>query len=180
MTAALLLIDLQRDYFVDDELARCRDDLLDRCNDLVGRARQARVPVLEVRTVHSHDRRTWALNMDDDDQGMALEGTRGAERLDGLRAADHVILKTRDSAFHGTELLSWLREREIDRLVLAGVSTESCIAVTATEAYAHDLRVTVVADATASMDTEQHDQTLLRLAQQYRQEVVPAADVVLD
>ena len=179
MTTALLLIDLQRDYFVDDELARCRDDLLQRCNELVDRARAQDVPVLEVRTVHAHDQSTWALNMLDDDQGMALEGTAGAERLEGLREADHVLVKTRDSAFHGTELLSWLRARDVDRVVLTGVSTESCIAVTATEAYAHDLRVTIVADATASIDPEQHDQTLLRLAQQYRQEVVPAAEVRL-
>jgi len=177
MTTALLLIDLQRDYFADDELERCRDDLVTACNQLVARARDAGAPVLEVQTVHRRDRSTWALNMLDDDQGMAFEGSPGAERLDGLADADEVLTKTRDSAFHGTDLVSWLRERDVDALVLAGVSTESCIAATATDAYAHDLRVTLVEDATASVEWRQHDLTLERLQQQYRAQVLPVAEV---
>jgi nicotinamidase-related amidase len=136
--------------------------------------------VVEVQTVHAHDRSTWALNMLDDDQGMALEGTPGAARLDGLLEPDHLVVKTRDSAFHGTDLARWLRERDVARLVLAGVSTESCIAATATDAYANDLRVALVEDATASVQKHLHDQTLERLHKQYRQDVVSAADVRFD
>jgi nicotinamidase-related amidase len=177
MSTALILIDLQYDYFADDELERCRDDLVKAANLLVDRARAAGAPVIEVRTVHKRDKSTWALNMLEDDQGMALEGSRGAERLDELEEPDHVVVKTRDSAFHDTGLAGWLAERGVDRLVLAGVSTESCIAATATDAYAHDLRVVLVEDATASVEWEQHDQTLARLQAQYRQDVVKADDV---
>jgi nicotinamidase-related amidase len=177
MSTALVLIDLQYDYFADDELERCRDDLVKACNLLIERARSAGAPVVEVRTVHRRDKSTWALNMLEDDQGMALEGSRGAERLDELAEPDHVILKTRDSAFHDTGLAEWLSERGVDRIVVAGVSTESCIAATATDAYAHDLRVVLVEDGTASVEWEQHDQTLSRLKAQYRQDVVKADDV---
>ncbi len=177
MRTALLLIDLQNDYFADDELERCRDDLLAACNHLIRTARDAGAPVVEVQTVHTHDKSTWALNMLEDDQGMALAGTTGAARLDGLLEPDHVVVKTRDSAFHGTDLERWLRERDVDRLVLTGVSTESCIAATATDAYAHDLRVVLVEDATASVERPLHDRTLEGLHQQYRQDVVSAADV---
>jgi nicotinamidase-related amidase len=177
VTTALLLIDLQRDYFADDELERCREDLVAACNELVARARAAGAPVLEVRTVHRRDRSTWALNMLEDDQGMAFEGSPGAERLDGLAEADEVLTKTRDSAFHRTGLARWLEERDVDALVLAGVSTESCVAATATDAYAHDLRVTLVADATASVEWHQHDLTLERLRQQYRQQVCSVDEV---
>ena len=163
MTTALLLIDLQNDYFRDDELARA-----------------AGAPVVEVRTVHAPDRSTWTLSMLEDDQGLALEGTPGADRLDGLREPDLVVVKIRDSAFFGTDLDAWLAHRSVDRLVLAGVSTESCIAATATEAYALDLRVVLVEDATASVAWELHDQTLERLRGQYRQEVVSTADVSFD
>jgi nicotinamidase-related amidase len=177
VTTALVLVDLQNDYFADDELARCRDDVLEACNLLVRAARDAGAPVVEVQTVHAHDRSTWALNMLDDGQGMALEGTEGARRLDGLLKPDVCIVKTRDSAFHETELGGWLRERDVDRLVLAGVSTESCIAATATDAYARDLRVVLVADATASVEWRLHDEALERLQKQYRQEVLSARDV---
>jgi nicotinamidase-related amidase len=176
--SALLLIDLQHDYFANDELERCREDLVKACRLLAERARGAGAPVIEAQTVHAHDKSTWALNMLEDDQGMALEGTEGAARVDGLPDVDLVLTKTRDSAFHGTDLAQWLAERGVRRLVLAGVSTESCIAATATDAYAHDLEVVLVQDATASVEWRLHDQTLERLAAQYRQEVCFADDVL--
>jgi nicotinamidase-related amidase len=177
VTTALVLIDLQNDYFRDAELERCRDDLLKHANELVDRARAAGAPVVEVRTVHARDRSTWTLNMLEDDQAMALEGTPGAARLGGLREPDHVVVKIRDSAFFGTDLDPWLADHSVDRLVLAGVSTESCIAATAGDAYARDLPVVLVEDATASIEWDLHDQTLARLREQYRQEVVSTADV---
>jgi nicotinamidase-related amidase len=180
MSTALVVIDLQNDYFNDDELARCRDDVLERCNQLIRAARDAGSLVVEVQTVHARDKSTWALNMLDDDKGMAIEGTAGAQRLDGLLEPDVCILKTRDSAFHGTTLEEVLRKRGVGQLVLAGVSTESCIAATATEAYAHDLRVVLVADATASVEWRLHDETLERLQKQYRHQVMYADDVRFD
>jgi nicotinamidase-related amidase len=180
VTSALILIDLQNDYFADAELARCRDDLLEHSNELVARARVTGAPAVEVQTVHARDKSTWALNMREDDQGMALEGTSGAARLDGLLEPDHLVVKTRDSAFFGTDLGAWLAEREVDRLVLAGVSTESCIAATAIDAYARDLRVVLVEDATASIERQLHDQTLERLHAQYRQEVRSVAGISFD
>ena len=122
----------------------------------------------------------WALKMRDDDQGMALAGTSGAARLDGLRKPGHVVVKTRDSAFSGTDLLAWLFDRDVDRLVLAGVSTESCIAATAVDAYARDLRVVLVEDATASIERQLHHQTLERQHEQYRQEVRSEAEISFD
>jgi nicotinamidase-related amidase len=180
VATALLLIDMQNDYFVNDELARCRDDLVAACNGLVRSARAAGAPVVEVRTVHARDRSTWALNMLDDGQGMALEGSDGARRVDGLLEPDEVVLKTRDSAFFQTSLAELLERLGVDRVVLAGVSTESCIAATATDAYARDLRVLPVRDATASVTEPLHEQTLDRLEMQYRQQAAWASDVRFD
>ena len=45
-------------------------------------------------------------------------------------------------------------------------------------AFAHDLAVTVVSDATASIEWSLHDDALERLQQQYRQEVATADDVI--
>jgi nicotinamidase-related amidase len=174
---ALLLVDLQNDYFESDELARCRDDLVAAVTELVGRAQAAGAPVLEVRTVHARDRSTWAINMLDDGQGMALEGSTGADRLAELPPVGEVVVKTRDSAFHGTDLAHRLRRLEVDEIVLAGVSTESCIAATAVDGYAHDFRVVLVEDATASVDAALHGATLERLREQYRHQVVPAGEV---
>lgn len=176
---ALLLIDLQADYFVDDELARCRGDVVAACNALSSAAHERGLPVFEVVTVHEHDRSTWTLSMVEDDQGMALRGTPGAERAADLDPGPATRLeKTRDSAFLHTGLEARLRRLGVRRMVLCGVSTESCIAATARDAFAHDLPVVLVSDATASVSWEEHDHTLAMLQQQHRQEVLTSEEVL--
>lgn len=91
-----------------------------------------------------------------------------------------VIEKTRDSAFHGTTLAERLDDRGIDSIAICGVSTESCIAMTAAEAYARDIHVTLVGDALASVDPEAHDHALDRLVRQYRQTVTTSAAIEFD
>jgi nicotinamidase-related amidase len=115
-----------------------------------------------------------------DDDGIAIERTDGARRVDGLLQPARCMVKTSDSAFHDTALAELLRDGDVDRLVLAGVSTESCNAATATQTYAHDLRVVLVKDATASVEWRLHDETLERLDKQYRQQVVSADDLGCD
>lgn len=176
---ALLLVDLQVDYFADDELARCREDVVAACNRLADAAHRHGVPVLEIRTEHEPDRSTWTLTMLEDDQGVVVRDTAGAARAEGLEpgAAD-CVLKTRDSAFFGTDLGERLAALDVRRVVLCGVSTESCVAATARDAFAHDLQVVLVSDATASVDPDEHDHTLEMLRVQHRQQVRTADEVV--
>lgn len=174
----LLIVDMQVDYFNDSELERCRDDLVAACNTLAARAIAAGAPVIEVRTEHRPDRSTWALNMRDDDSGMVIEGTPGAQPVPGLRTGDTVpVIKTRDSAFFRTELEDLLASRGVETIALAGVSTESCIATTAADAYARDLRVVLVDEAVASVDPGLNRRAQEQLEKQYRQPTVRLADV---
>lgn len=173
---ALVVIDLQEDYFQDPELARCRGSIVERCTTLARAAHEVGAPVVEVRTVHAPDRSTWTIDMLEDGQGMAIEGTPGAERLPELDLEPTVVVrKTRDSAFFGTDLAEHLRG--VTRPAIVGVSTESCVRATASDAYAHDLRSVLVADATASVDAAEHDEVLRRLHEQYRLPVVDAAAI---
>jgi nicotinamidase-related amidase len=180
---AVVMIDMQRDFFNDPELERCRDDLVRTCNRVIDHALERGLPVFEVRTVHAADRSTWSLNMLDDDSGMTIDGTPGVEPAPGLRNAGStpamtLVTKTRDDAFHGTDLGELLVARGVDALLLCGVSTESCIAATATTAYARDLAVGVVLDATASVRWDLHDHTVDSLREQYRQPGVTADEAI--
>ncbi|WP_139977317.1 cysteine hydrolase family protein [Nocardioides litoris] len=179
MTEALVVIDLQRDYFADGELERCRDDLVATTNGLAAAARAGGVPVLEVRTEHDPGGSTWTISMHEDGGGPVMAGTEGVEPVPGLDLGPDVpvVTKTRDSAFFGTDLADRLRDLGVDHVVLAGVSTESCIVGTAVDAFAHDLAVTLVSDATASIEWSLHDEALQRARKQYRQDVATAAEV---
>ena len=172
---ALVIVDMQVEYFDDDALAGCRPMLVDACNAVIGLARDAGAPVFEVRTIHQADRSTWSLNMLEDDSGMVVEGSGGDLPLPELDTHDAIVVaKTRDSAFYQTRLGAMLKKRGASSIALCGISTESCIAMTASDAYARDLQVTLVEEALASVEPASHDHTLERLAAQYRQ---PTASV---
>lgn len=177
------MVDMQVDFFHDPELERCRADLVACCNRVVDAALERGLLVAEVRTVHAADRSTWSLNMLEDDAGMVIAGSPGVEPVDGLHHAGtddriDLVSKTRDSAFHSTGLADLLTRRRVTSFLLCGVSTESCIAATATDAYAHDFQVGVVLDATASVRWELHDHAIESLRAQYRQPAMYAEEAV--
>ncbi|WP_370200761.1 cysteine hydrolase family protein [Aeromicrobium sp.] len=171
-TTALVLIDLQEDFLSAPGLARRRAGLLAAVHWWVGQARRHGAPVVEVRTVLPEDPTTWALNMRDDDSPVALEGTDGAGPVSELADVDTILVtKRRDDAFLGTELLEVLRAHDVDRLLLAGVAPQACVAMTAASAYAHDFRVSLAGGAVASDDDHAHQEALRWLAAEYRQDV---------
>ncbi|MFL6587469.1 MAG: cysteine hydrolase family protein [Luteimonas sp.] len=77
---------------------------------------------------------------------------KGRALLDTLapEADDAHVLKPRHSAFHQTALKFLLDEARIQRVLVAGLSTESCVLATALEAHVMDLDVRVVSDCVAS------------------------------
>lgn len=73
---------------------------------------------------------------------------------------DRSVLKPRHSAFYGTPLGFLLGELGVRRLVLAGVTTDSCIMFTAHDAYVRDYPLWIPADCTAAADPR-HARTAL-------------------
>lgn len=184
-TTALLVIDLQEGYFSAPELAAIRDRVVAGSLAAVTAARAAGALVVEVRTVHSEDPTTWALNMREDECPFMIRGTDDVHpvgELATVRPADPdgdwvVVEKTRDSAFHGTDLLDLLRSRGVEHVALVGISTESCVAATAADAYAHDLRVVLVEDAVLTPDADRHCTSLEHLEDLYRQPALPLSAI---
>lgn len=78
-----------------------------------------------------------------------LEGTVGAELIDGLRPApgDVVFVKKKPSGFHGTPLLGLLVDRGIDTVIVTGGATSNCIQATVFDASSYNLRTIVPAEA---------------------------------
>jgi ureidoacrylate peracid hydrolase len=74
-----------------------------------------------------------------------------------------VVTKPRFSAFTGTGLAATLKEGAIDTLILAGLTTECCVASTAWHALEEEFAVTVAADACAAYDMGLHRATLRAL-----------------
>ncbi|MBV8219938.1 MAG: cysteine hydrolase [Solirubrobacterales bacterium] len=69
---------------------------------------------------------------------------------------DIVVRKVRVGAFSTTDLDAQLRDRGVDTLILAGISTSGVVLSTVRDATDRDYRVLVLADATADPDPEVH------------------------
>jgi nicotinamidase-related amidase len=84
---------------------------------------------------------------------QALEG-HGADLVEEIapQDGDSFVVKPRYSAFDHTPLELILRDLEAERLLLAGASTEGCVAQTAIDARELGFKVTVLADACATVD----------------------------
>ena len=175
---AVLFIDLQEGFFEFPDLADDRELIIHESNWLARVARAGGHPVLEVNTVHQRDRSTWTLKMLEDGQGFNFEGSQQAEPLDGLDLRPSAVLaKTRDSAFFGTGLAERLRASGIRRLILAGVTAESCVSATGRDAFAHDLEVIYARLAIASSNADRGWRDLENLSADFRQQILDRPDL---
>lgn len=175
---AVLIIDMQNGFFEDPVLQKQRESVTAACNRLIGAAQDNGSKVLLVGTEHEEDKSTWTLNMLEDDQGFIFRGTEQAEFVSGLATeALPQLVKTRDSAFLGTDLVWRLRNWEVDTLVLAGISTHNCIAQTAADAFGHNFRVIYADEATATENAEAAAAVQEILCREYRQQVLPIAGI---
>jgi nicotinamidase-related amidase len=147
---ALLLVDLLNDFEHEDgdrllESFRARHEGMVRA---LGRARGQDLPV-----VYANDNYgVW----DGDRQRLvrqALDG-RGGDLLEAVAPGDddRFVVKPRYSAFDKTPLELILRELEIERLLLGGASTEGCVAQTAIDGRELGFKVSVLAEACATVD----------------------------
>ncbi|MFC5067166.1 cysteine hydrolase family protein [Flaviflagellibacter deserti] len=82
-----------------------------------------------------------------------------------------VLDKSFYSAFAGTGLDAWLRERQVDGLVVTGSETDVCVLSTVLSAVDLGWRVIVVADALASASDEGHDNLLDLYNRRYAEQV---------
>jgi nicotinamidase-related amidase len=82
-------------------------------------------------------------------------------------AAEIVVRKSRASAFFGTPLSTWLRQLDVDTVVLAGETTSGCVRATAVDAYSHGFGVAVVEEATFDRSPLSHKVNLFDLSLKY-------------
>ena len=82
-------------------------------------------------------------------------------------AGETVVTKQYASAFFGTPLAQMLRERGVDTLLIAGVSTSGCIRATAVDACQHGFVPLVVRDAVGDRHPDPHEANLFDLQAKY-------------
>lgn len=159
---ALLLTDFINpfDYPRADELLAETTAILQPLADLLGRAREAEIPVIYVNDNFGRWRSSFAELI------AHCEAGPGRDIVRALRPDDHAffVLKPQRSGFYGTPLELLLQELETERLVLTGIVTEMCVLATASDAALRGYELCVPRDGTASFTADRRDRALRVLA----------------
>jgi len=174
---AVIVIDCQVDFGgPDGEMARRGADMtapqaaLAKAAGLVDAAREAGVKIFFVRLLthpggENKIARETKQRRHDDEPDLCVEGGRGAEFIGPLPQPDDVIVsKTHFSAFAHTGLADQLHASGVDTLVLAGLTTECCVASSAWDGFEHDFHIFIAEDACAAYEPELHSHALRALA----------------
>ncbi|HEY5791628.1 MAG TPA: cysteine hydrolase family protein [Gammaproteobacteria bacterium] len=146
MTTALLLVDLQNDYFRGGALELVGSDAaVGQAARLLAAWRAAGRPVVHVRHLSLRPGATFF-----------LPGTPGAEIHPGVHpeAGEPVVEKHFPNSFRDTELQQTLQGRGVEALVICGAMSHMCIDATTRAAFDLGYRCSVAADACATRDLE--------------------------
>jgi nicotinamidase-related amidase len=110
-----------------------------------------------------------------------LIGTEAGEVIDELKPdkPDLIVRKRNLSGFHATDLEITLRAMGIDRIILAGASTDGCILFTGVDGYQRYFRVTILNDCTSSArGSDWHEWALKLMGSTMNIEVLSSKDAL--
>jgi nicotinamidase-related amidase len=144
---ALILIDVQQDYFGDGPLEiqyPPHADSLPRITQAIDAATAAGIPVVVVQHTMGDEAPLFNPTL----PGFQLHPEVASRRTDEWKP----VVKQYGTVFAGTDLLAWLREREIDTITLVGYMTNNCVLASAAEAETHGLAAEVLSDATGAIN----------------------------
>ncbi len=159
MNSAIILIDLQREFFKQGRLLDHKDQLINHINSLTNYARANHLPVIWVTQEFKSDLSDAPIGANKPGLLIPIEGTEGSQLLEGLEIGDEELhlIKKRYSIFFKTNLDQILKELEVDNLIIGGVNTHACIRTSIIDAYQLDYPVIIASDCTDSYDKEHHD-----------------------
>lgn len=145
MRRALLVIDVQREYFEGALPIRHPAGHLGAILEAMDAAKQAQIPTAVVRH-HQPDPHSPIFRQGSDMWQLHDEVA--------ARPRDVLIDKQLPGAFTNTPLDAFLKERNVDAVTIAGYMTQVCCDTTARQAFHRGYQVEFLRDATGTLDVE--------------------------
>jgi nicotinamidase-related amidase len=169
---AVLLIDVINDmeFPGGDRLAARARSVGKKLATVRQRARRARVP-----TIYANDNfGRWRSDFSAQVEHCLAEGVRGRALAELLKPApdDYFVLKPKHSAFYQTCLELLLEHLGVNTLVIGGVTTDSCVTFTASDAYLRGYSLRVLRDGCAALDERVHDSALANMKRVLHADIV--------
>ena len=146
MSTALLLIDIQNDYFPNGRMPLEKSiEACQKAQEVLQMYRAKQLPVIHVQHISTRP-----------DANFLLPCTKGVEIYPNVAPlkTETVIKKHYPNSFKDTALLNHLTKHHINHLIVTGMMTHMCIEATVRAAYDLGLTSTVLSDACATKNLE--------------------------
>ena len=162
MKTAFIIIDLQEGFFRTGPLLDRRSTLTSNVNELIKICRTAGIPIIWITQTYKEDLSDAPLYNKRTGKNNTMEGTSDTNILHELdiQEEDAKIIKKRFSVFFKTDLLENLKNNQIERLIIAGINTMTCVRTSVIDAYQLDYPVILATDCVDGYDKEQHETSL--------------------
>ncbi|HEX3681303.1 MAG TPA: isochorismatase family cysteine hydrolase [Bryobacteraceae bacterium] len=174
---ALLLIDVINDFEFPrgDELFREALPMAPRIAGLKKRTGAAGIPAVYINDNFGR----WQSKFDDIVKHCLEDGVRGRPFVKQLipDERDYFVLKPKHSGFYQTPLELLLKHLGTRRLILTGLSTNSCVLFTANDAYMRDLELIIPEDCVAACNVQEHTFAMEQMKNMLKADVRPAAEI---
>lgn len=149
MSKALLVIDIQNDYFLDGRFPLWNTEAtLAATEYAISRARAHNIPVILVQHLAESDQSPMFIP---DSPGAAVH-----PRITAAAPDAPVVIKHQADSFLGTTLASTLTQLGADELVICGMMTQNCVTHTAISRSAEPYTITVLGDACTTVSAPIH------------------------
>ncbi len=146
MSTALILVDIQNDYFAGGRMELDGMDAAgDRAGELLALFRDNQWPTFHIQHISNYEGATFF-----------LPDTKGAEIHAAVEPhpADTVIQKHFPNSFRETQLLDALKDSGVENVVICGAMSHMCIDATTRAAADFGFGCTVVHDACATRNLD--------------------------
>lgn len=159
LPSALILVDMQRDWFSGSEEVRSAfPQLPANVEELLAVFRERNTPVVHVRAkydcpVRSSHMGFFKLLNPEKPSVVALDAEPCALELPG----EMIVFKPTFDGFHNTNLHAELQRLGVRRVYVAGLVTAACVLNTCFGAFRHGYETILVTDCTADRSRAQHD-----------------------
>jgi nicotinamidase-related amidase len=150
MNKALIIIDIQNDYFEKGTMTLVGSDKASENAKLVlEQFRKNKQPIIHIQHIATRPTATFFL--------PNTEGVKIHENVKPI-GQEKVVVKHYPNSFRETELLDYLKTNNITELTICGMMTHMCIDATTRAAYDFGFKCIVVGDACATKDLELNGQ----------------------
>ena len=174
---ALLLIDVINDLEFDggEKLIEYAMPMARNIAKLKLEAKKRSVPCLYVNDNFGQ----WKSDFKHLVKRCSSEGVRGAPITRELAPQDddYFILKPRQSGFFQTPLDLLLQDLQAEKLILCGLTTDSCVLFTANDGYLRNRKILVPADCCAALSQSRHTNALGQMRRTVKADTTASSEI---